>query len=211
MIRRIALGAAAAALAFGGVAMAATGADAAKPPPFAADGTVNCNIAGKVKISPALTNSNPFPSTTTAKIKGTCSGTTGNPAVTPSAVKATVQSVGTEPGTCDGLVEPGDTPFTAFLEWKALGGKINPSSVTFPGLTPIIAVPPGFALNDGDSAAEALPGVPGSYAGNNVADANAFLDAFPDFSLCDPQPPKFKPPKGIKKLTIASGNISIAS
>jgi hypothetical protein len=208
MIRRIALGAAAAALAFGGVAVAATGADAAKPPPFAADGTVNCNITGKVKISPALTNNNPLPSTTTAKIKGTCSGTTGNPAVTPSKLKATVSSTGNEPGTCAGLVQSGDSPFGAELAWKASGGSIFPSSVVFPGLEPIIANPPGFALNDGDIEAG------DSYAGNNVADANAFLDAAPDFSLCaDTVKPngKIKAAKGIKKLTIASGSISIVS
>ena len=106
MMRRIALAGVTAALALGGIAVAAGPAGAAaKPPIFNATGTLHCSITGKVKINPPLTNANTLPSTTTAKLKGTCSGTTGNPVVTPSGVKGSVLSVGTSAGY---LRQPGD-------------------------------------------------------------------------------------------------------
>ena len=208
MIRKIAVAAATAALALGGIAVTAGTAGAAKPPPFNAHGNLHCSITGKVKITPALTNANTLPSTTSGKLKGTCSGTSGNAAVTPSGVKASVSSVGTSAGNCTSLATPGSTPFTVALSYKALGGKINPSTVVFPGLTPVIGATLGFQLNNGD--------VTGSYAGNNNADATATLaETLAGVTpLCSPTTlpsGKTKPAKGIKKLTVVGGTLDITS
>jgi hypothetical protein len=201
MIRRIALAATTAALALGGVAVAAGPAAAAAGPTITAVGSVNCNISGKVKISPALTNANTLPSTTTAKIKGSCTGTTES-GVTPTSVKSVVTSTGTTPGTCTGLLTPSTAPFTAGNTWKASGGKINPSTVVFPGFAPNGG---GFALTLGTTT--------GSYAGFQNATAQANVDlaliAGQIATGCDPQPPKFKAAKGIKKITILSGTLNI--
>jgi hypothetical protein len=184
-------------VAFGGIAMVAGPASAGKPT-ITATGNVSCSgLNGKVKINPPLTNANTQPSTITAKIKATCTGSTET-GVTPSAAKGSVLSVGTSPGTCSGLTQPGTTPFGVDLKWKGTGGKINPSHVTFPNVTPAGI---GFDLNNGDTS--------GSYAGNDNADAHANID-IPDFAACDPgPPPKNKPAKGIKKLTITSGTLTI--
>ncbi|HZJ25737.1 MAG TPA: hypothetical protein VFF40_01765 [Acidimicrobiia bacterium] len=208
MIRKIALGAAATALTFGGLALVASPAGAGKPPPFDATGSVTCSIWGKAKIDPPLTNANVLPSTTTAKIKGkdTCSGTTGNPLVTPTTIKAVVTSTGTEAGTCDGLVTPGTSPFNVDIKWKAAGGKLNPSTIVFPGITPAGI---GFDLNNGNTT--------GSYAGTANANAHAHANIDPaglNFALCAPtvKPSgKIKAAKGIKKLVVTSGTISITS
>lgn len=204
MIRRIAIGATATALAFGGLGLVAPSAAAKKPPPFDATGTVNCSIAGKVKIKPALTDNNTLPSTTTAKLKGFCSGTTGNSLVTPSKIKAVAVSVGVDPGTCSALITPGTAPWTVTIKWKASGGKINPSTVTFAGIVPAGI---GFDLSNGNTV--------GSYAGTANADAHANLDpAGLDFSKCaDTVKPngKVKSAKGIKKLVVTSGTFSIVS
>jgi hypothetical protein len=112
------------------------------------------------------------------------------------------RSQGTNPGTCSGLLEPGTTPFTVTVKWKGTGGKINPSTIVFPSAGPEGG---GFGLHDGD--------VGGSYAGTDNADAQANVDlgavANDLATECDPQPPKNKPPKGIKKITIISGTLDI--
>ena len=71
MLRKVVLTASAAALALGGFVAVAGPATAGKVALGNATGTVTCGITGKVKISPALSDINTLPSTTTAKTKST--------------------------------------------------------------------------------------------------------------------------------------------
>ena len=209
MIRKIAMVATATAVALGGVAIASGSAFAAKPT-ITANGTVSCSVTGKIKINPPLTNINTAPSLTTAKLKGTCTGSTtvvqtdkGPVNVTPTASKAALSSQGTGAGTCTGLTDPegSDAPFVVSIAWKASGGKINPSTLTFAGYTPAGIQ---FSLTDGD--------VTGSYAGTNVASSLATPDIgalAAALATCDPNE-KGKV-KGVKKITILSGTLTINS
>ncbi|MGZ4753991.1 MAG: hypothetical protein ACXWA9_03750, partial [Acidimicrobiia bacterium] len=133
MLRKMVLTASVATLALGGLATMAQPAFAGKVALGNATGTASCNITGKVKISPALSEINTQPSTTTAKTKSTsCSasgGTIGAHPITKS--KGLVTSTGTTPGTCTGLLTPGTSPFSATVTWKASGASLNPSTITF--------------------------------------------------------------------------------
>lgn len=198
--RRFALGASTLALAMGGLAVIATPAGAAKIPVGNANGHASCAITGKVKFSPALSSTNTLPVTTTAKIKGTCTGDTQNALVEPVKMKAAVISTGGNP-TCAGLTTPGTADFVADVTWKATGGTMNPSHVVFPGLAPS-----GLSFNLGNGTTT------GSYAGTANATATANI-ALPDLTRCGPTVvgTKTKPPKGLKKLTITSGTINISN
>ena len=138
MLRKIVLTASAAALALGGIAAVAGPASAGKVALGNATGTVSCNITGKVKISPALSDINTLPSTTTAKTKSrTCTSSGGTIGANPiTKAKGVVTSTGTTPGTCSGLLAPGTSPFTAAITWKAAGATLNPSTITFANLAP---------------------------------------------------------------------------
>jgi hypothetical protein len=184
----------------------ATPAGAAKIAVGNATGTVHCTTTGKVKISPALTNANTLPSTTTAKIKSiSCTGTTGNAAVTISKAKGSATSTGTSPGTCTGLLTPGTTPFSVHVDWKATGGSLNATDITYANVGPSGI---GFDLPSNGAAGAATSTITGSYAGEKSW-SHATI-ALPDLTLCNPgPPPKNKPAKGIKKLTITGGTIDI--
>jgi hypothetical protein len=202
MFRKIALAATSAALALGGIAVMSSPAGAAKPT-ITAQGSANCAITGKVKINPPLTNVNTQQSVITGKLKGTCTGTTEG-GVTPTKVKVTIAYTTSGPGTCNGLAQPGVDPFTLGLTWKGSGGKINPSTATLKGFV-LTGVPNfGFDLPN-PNAPNPKTTVTGSYAGTNTASAHAHIDV-PDTSVCDPQPPKNKAPKGIKKIPILPGS-----
>jgi hypothetical protein len=204
MIRKIALAATSAALALGGIATMSSPVSAAKPT-ITAQGSVNCSITGKVKISPPLTNTNTVPSNITGKLKGDCTGTTEQ-GVTPAKVKIGITYRGSGPGTCNGLAQPGVDPFTMSLTWKGAGGKINPSTATLKGFV-LTGVPNfGFDLPN-PNAPSPRTTVTGSYAGTNTASAHAHIDV-PDTSVCDPTTKngKTKPPKGIKKIVILPGS-----
>ena len=116
----------------------------AAKPTITAQGSVNCSITGKVKISPPLTNTNTVPSTISGKLKGTCSGTTEG-GVTPTKVKIGITYRGSGPGTCNGLAQPGVDPFTMSLAWKGAGGKINPSTATLKGF--VLTGVPNFGFD----------------------------------------------------------------
>lgn len=78
MLRKIAMGVSALALGLSGVALGAGSASAAAP--VDASGTLNCTIAGKVKIAPGLVigGTSPGGSLFLAKVKSTsCTGTSG--------------------------------------------------------------------------------------------------------------------------------------
>jgi hypothetical protein len=204
MLRKIALAGTAAMVALGGVAVLSGPAGAAKPV-ITATGSANCSIAGKVKINPPLTNQNTQPSVVTGKLKGTCTGTTEG-GVSPTGVKIGVSLTTSNPGTCNGLATPTSDPFTLTMQWKAAGGKINPSSATLKGF--VLTGTPNFGFDlPNPSAPSPQSTVTGSYAGTNSAHAHAHIDV-PDTSVCDPTTKngKTKPAKGIKKIAILPGS-----
>jgi hypothetical protein len=205
MMKRITVAATAMTLAVGGlVGGAAQSAGAAKPPPFDAVGSVTCGApgSGKAKISPPFSLTPGVGTrTTTSKLKTTCTGTTGNPAVTPTSAKINSTSLSDAAGTCITLSVGGEaaTDTNVDISWKAAGGKINPTHIHY---TTILGGVPahGFTL----PGPTGLVTVTGSYAGNSaistvlIADTTEALTA-----LCTPNA-KGKI-KGIKKLTFGSG------
>lgn len=228
MFRKLVLGVSASALALGGLAVAAPPAGAAKIPVGNAVGSVSCTGGGKVKISPGLKNednaANNYsgyngtprwtvgPALTTAKLKLTCNGSTQNPAVRVTSGKVTATSQGTGPATCSSLLagEPSESPFNIIISWKATGGSVNQTRISYSGFQ---AEGLGFQLPQSGGTAT----VTGSYAGND-SEAHAVLSELPDFARCDPKikpgkngkPDKVKAPKGMKKLSLASsGTLSI--
>ncbi len=210
MVRKLGMTAVAVALTFGGLATFAGPAFAGKPALNNATGNVTCNIIGKVKIVPPLTNVNTQPSTTTAKIKSTsCSatgGTIGQYGITKA--KAGVISTGTEPGTCSGVLEPGSTPFTATISWKSGGASLNGSTVTFANVGP---QGDGFDLPSNGAAGKATSTVGGSFSGND-AWSHASIDlgqVASQLATCDPNE-KGKV-KGITKITVTGGHIDITT
>jgi hypothetical protein len=235
MLRRLVLGVSVGALAFSGLALIAEPASAGKPVVGNATGSASCTGGGKVKLSPGLrnednaTNNYPGyngiprwivgPTTTTAKLKLVCTGTTGIAGVSPAKGKVTATSTGTEPGTCSGLLsgEPSTTPFNIEIKWKANGGKgMNNTFITYTGFE---AEGLGFKLPQTGGTAT----VSGSYAGN-TSEAHAVLASVPDFSVCEPkikckndnpctsssEKLKVKGGKGLKKLFLSeAGTLSI--
>jgi hypothetical protein len=223
MLKKIAMTATAAALALGGLATFASPSGAAKINVGNATGSVDCSGGGKVKIKPGLMNEDGpsvpgytgtprwvvAPALTTAKLKLVCSGTTGNSAVSVTSAKVVATSQGTEPGTCSGLTSGSDTDFTATISWKASGGTINPSTITYSGFEPEGL---GFRLPETGGTAT----ITGSYAGG-TSEAHAVLAEVPDFSRCDARvtqkpgkPVKVKSPKGLKKLVLSpAGTLSV--
>jgi hypothetical protein len=227
MLRRIGLTAVAVALGFGGAAAAfASPAGAAKPDLGNATGNVTCQITAKVKISPPLKDSvvapNLTPSTTTAKTKSTSCTSNGGTIGTfmnGGKSKGLVTSTGTEPGTCTGLAEPGDTPFTSEITWKPSGAKANGSSITFANVGATETLD-GFLLPAAGETGKGTSVITGSFAGH-TAWAFANLGGLPDISKCfdvttvkpgkngKPDKVKTKAAKGLKKLVVVSGHITI--
>ncbi len=200
MMRRILVAGMAVALGAGGlVAGAATAAGASKPV-VTAVGSVTCGApgSGKAKISPPYLATTPQPGTRTvsSKFKSTCSGTTGNPLVTPTSAKISGVSMSSAATTCVDLLVGGETPTstTVDIKWKASGGKINPTHIVFTSINGFSGPPSGFVLPGPTGVAT----VTGSYAGDTavstvlVADAQATLQA-----ACLG--------KGLKKLNFSSG------
>jgi hypothetical protein len=201
MLRKIAVATTAAALALGGITVLSDTAGAAKPT-ITATGSANCNISGKIKISPPLTNQNTQPSKITGNLKGTCTGTTEG-GVTPSKVKIGISYTTEGPGTCNGLATPSTAPFVVKLGWKGTGGKINPSNAVLKGF--VLTGVPNFGFNlPNPNAPSPRATVTGSYAGTNNASAHAHITV-PDTSVCDPGS-NGKPAKGIKKIAILAGS-----
>ena len=217
MLRKIVLTASAAALALGGFAAVAQPASAGKVALGNATGTASCTITGKVKISPALSDINTQPSTTTAKTKsGTCTSSGGTIGANPiTKAKGTVTSTGTTPGSCSGLLAAGTSPFTTSIKWSASGASLNPSNITFANNGPSGL---GFDLPSTGAAGAATSVVTGSFGGEK-AWAHADVDSGPILAaLADVGPTatgkgcganaKGKA-KGIKKITITGGAINV--
>jgi hypothetical protein len=217
MLRKFVLTASAAALALGGLAVMAGPASGAKVALGNATGTVTCNITGKVKISPALSDINTLPSTTTAKTKSTsCTSSGGNVSANPvTKAKGLTTSTGTTPGTCSGLLAAGTSPFSTTITWKATKATLNPSTITFANNGPSGL---GFDLPSTGAAGAATSIVVGSFGGEK-AWAHADVDSGPILAaLADVGPTatgkgcganaKGKA-KGIKKITVIGGTINV--
>ena len=205
MMKRIVVAATAATLGLGVLATGGGVATAApKPPIFDAAGTVTCGSpgSGKAKISPAFTLTPGVGTrTTTSKFKTTCTGTTGNAAVTPASAKINSISLSDAAGTCITLSTSGETASdtTVHIKWKAAGGKINPTDIHF---TSILGGTPvhGFTLPGPTGTAT----VTGSYAGNAAVSSVVIADTTEALTaLCTPNA-KGKV-KGIKKFAFADG------
>ncbi|MGZ6978536.1 MAG: hypothetical protein ACXVJW_10540 [Acidimicrobiia bacterium] len=217
MLRKVVLTASAAALALRSLATFASPAFAGKVALGNATGTVTCNTTGKVKISPALSDINTQPSTTTAKTKSTsCTASGGTIGAHPvTKAKGLTTSTGTSPGTCSGLLTPGTSPFTTTVTWKAAGASLNPSNITFANNGPSGL---GFDLPSTGAAGAATTVITGSFGGEK-AWAHADIDAGPILAaLADVGPTatgkgcganaKGKA-KGIKKITVTGGTINV--
>jgi hypothetical protein len=210
MIRKIGMTAAAVALTLGGVAALASPAGAGKPVLGNATGNVTCQQTGKVKIVPPLSSLNTQPSTITAKTKSSsCTasgGTIGQYGITKA--KGVTTSTGTEPGTCDGVVTAGTTPFTTTVTWKSGGAKLNPSNITFANNGPSGV---GFDLPSNGAAGANTTIITGSFAGQDAwahADADpAVITAITTPGICTPNA-KGKA-KGLKKIGIIGGHLTV--
>jgi hypothetical protein len=190
MLRRFAVVATAASIAFGGFAVAA-GAAGAAPVVVNAHGSANCSASGKAKISPALTNA-VLIRTTTVKVTLTCTGTSG---VTGG--KATIATTSaTAQNGCTGLAS-GLGTFTGTIKWKG-AAKYNPSTVAFSNGEAVIGTNIGFRLpSDGPTPAAGTSSFTGSFQGEHAI-SNVVLDiGFSDYLAACPGPKN----KGIKKLS----------
>lgn len=181
------------------MAAGVTTASAGKPL-VTAVGSVTCGApgSGKAKINPPFTLSpgGAGPRVTTSKFKTTCTGTTGNPLVTP--ISAKIGAVSTSANsntTCAELQTPAETATTTVvnIKWKATGGKINPTTIIF---TTLQGGVPAMGFTSPGPTGTSI--VTGSYAGNDAVSTVIVADSIQ--SLTDKCLGK-----GIKKLNFGSG------
>lgn len=159
---------------------------------------------GKGKVSPPFTlTAQPGTRVTTSKFKGgTCSGTTGNPAVTPSSAKITATSTSPNANTtCVDLQTPSETATVTQVDikWKANGGKINPTHIVF---TTLQGGVPAMGFTSPGPTGTAT--VTGSYAGDNATSQVVVSDTVATLTAACLK-------KGIKKLNFGgAGSLVIA-
>lgn len=198
MMRRIVVSAAAVALLTGGLVVSGVTSASAGKPLVTAVGSATCGApgSGKGKVVPPFTlAAQPGNRVTTSKFKTTCTGTTGNPLVTPISAKIVSTSTSSAAATCVTLQRGGESVTTSVVDikWKASGGKMTPTHIVY---TSILGGTPvnGFTLPGPTGTAV----VTGSYAGNDslsqvvASDTVAYLT-----EKCLG--------KGIKKLNFGSG------
>lgn len=143
-----------AALAVAATGLAVVPAAAVVAPAFNAYGTVRCTMAGTQTIKPGLTATAKANVVESFKAELTCSvGTTGQSAVTVQTGRIVAKSL---PDTlsCSSAFSP---PVSATIRWKATGGKVNPTVITWMGSTNVAS--PRFGRSYPAAAA-----VTGSYA-----------------------------------------------
>lgn len=116
---------------------------AAPKPVINGTGAVSCSgTAGTIKFVPPLSSTTRATKTTVKMTKLTCTGATGNAAVTVTGAKIKGTSTNTSGLSCADIApRPGGVPFGSNatqdpmvldLKWKAQGGKINPTRITAP-------------------------------------------------------------------------------
>jgi hypothetical protein len=190
MMRRIVVATAVLALGTSGlVASGISASGAAKPPPFNAAGSVTCSGGtGKGKVTPPFTlTAQAGTRETKSKFKPTCTGTTGNPAVTP--ISAKIEAISTSPAasTCVDLQVGGETFSTTVvtIKWKASGGKILPTTIIFSSIL-------------GGTPVNGTATVIGSYGGNDAVSTVLVSDSVATLTAACLK-------KGIKKLNFGGG------
>ena len=151
MFGRIATAGIVVALAVGGLA---TSASAAPKPTITATGDLACSGGGKVKAITYGSSPN-FIVSVAAKLRMSCNGSTGNPAVT--ITKAKLSGMMSYTGDC---TPDGQWGFS--IVWKAKGGHVNSTRVGYStsALTPSGWTAPGPG---------GMATVGGSYAGTNTS------------------------------------------
>lgn len=221
MRRKFIMGTLALALPIGVVAALATpGYAASKPPPFsgAATGSVSCALPKlQVSFSPPLTTAYTGPATVT--VKGSlldCTTHGSNVTIK----KGKVLGTFTSSGGCIGLASGTESPVKLTIEWKGkttANGKatIANSTVTVNGAGPAFkGQDVGFELpNPNDPGGS----VGGSFAGSVMNESYAYSTTTISQSGADCTPTskttakgtKTKPAKGLKKLKVTSGTITL--
>jgi hypothetical protein len=199
MMRRIGVATVVVALGASGlVASSVTTASAAKPK-VTAVGSVTCGSpgSGKAKIKPAFSLvAQAGQRVTTSKFKTTCTGTTGNAAVTPLSAKIKSTSTSSAASTCLDLQAGGETATTTVvnIKWKASGGKILPTTIVF---TSILGGTPANGFTNPGPTGDAI--VTGSYAGNDAVSQVIISNSVADLTAA------CLSKKGLKKLAFGSG------
>jgi hypothetical protein len=218
--RKVFMGVLAVTLPLTSVAFLVSPAGATPKAPFSgnATGTVTCTLPKlKVSFSPPLTSAGTGSDTIT--IKGTfksCTDAGGNVSITSGKVLSGTFS---STGGCNGLLAGTTSPVNLTISWKGkslAGGKatINNSVVSINGAAPAFSSggDVGFEL---PNPASSSPGsVSGSLAGPVVHHSFAYstTSAATAGDECSPTTSgsgKVKPAKGIKKLSVKSGTITI--
>jgi hypothetical protein len=196
MLRRLAL--VGAAIALGLATLAVPAAEAAAP--VNASGTLDCTINGKVKISPKLQfgGTSPGGSLFHAKVKGTCTGSSGVTSVKGD-LKAQLPT-----NDCTALAT-GGFPAATFgpVKYKG-GGKYTGSSTSFS---------PGGTFSVSDPITLNLPGAgvssvgSGSFAGESPTMTLVFDQGASELATaCGPKQKGVKASGGLKKLTFGGAS-----
>jgi hypothetical protein len=204
-MRRILVTASAVALAVGGLFVGGVTPAGASKPVLTAVGHATCTGGtGKGKVSPPFTlTPGVGQRVTTSKFKGgTCTGTTQNPAVTP--ISAKISATSTSPNantTCLDLQTPSETATVTqvVIKWKANGGKINPTNITF---TTLQGGVPAMGFTSPGPTGTAI--VTGSYAGDSAVSQVIVSDSITTLTNACLK-------KGIKKLNFGGGGSLVIS
>jgi hypothetical protein len=192
-----------AALAGFGASGSAAGAATA---PFAAQGVVRCTYSRlRWKVAPGLT-STPVVQTMTFRGVATCTGTTGNPAVTIRHAKVTGAVHDANPETCSSILgisdaaiapiaatsAPSPVSIDGSVRWRASRGKLLDSRLAFDSYT--LAGNVWAAPGLGGEASIALGG---SYGGEQISSVITLTHIWGDCT------------RGVKKLAFGFGGFTI--
>jgi hypothetical protein len=220
-MRKLMMGILALALPTAAVVVVASPATATPKPTFSgnATGTVTCTLPKlKISFSPPLTTANTGLDTITIKgILKDCSNAGGNVNITMGKILSGTFS---SSGGCDGLINGTTSPVQLTIAWKGKslqGGKatIGNSVVSVNGAAPAFnsATDVGFELpNPGHGGS-----ITGSFAGSVTSESYAYSTTSAATAGADcssttkttKRGTKTKPAKGIKKLSVKSGTITL--
>jgi hypothetical protein len=203
VFRRLVLAAAAASLLFAGISAGSASAGAPAPD---ATGSVNCTVAGKATIKPALyiPQSPPYkgqegtaPATFGFKMKLTCTGTTGvndkkgNPVPVSG---GSLAMTGTTPNSNALSLATGALPaVTGTIKWKTKGGKVNLTTFSYTSGVATITDPLLFTYPAASGTQT------GSYAGEHMTISLSSDLTTADFATFITPDSKGKE-KGLKKI-----------
>jgi hypothetical protein len=156
-----------------------------KPPTVTGHGNVSCAVGGSLKYQPAIKPA-AGPTSVSVKAKLSCSlGNTGNARVRITGGKL-VASSASYTGSC---ATPNPTSLSGSITWKAVGGKVRPTTFAFGAAT-------GGSVLIAHKFTSGLVG--GSYAGER---ATATFNSLVSKQACGP--------KGIKGWPLAASTLTI--